>query len=198
MDQYDLFDTFKPLGETISPSPVQDAIKEEKLTIRKLTGTDIDRKVSPHKIKEEEIHDISFYLKVLREAPGLWDMRTWKEYKNSDHLSKFLDYIYTTGLADLNSCRSVYALGMLKEMSANREDIIKAMMENNSYSYKKRIALCWRDKYLCPWYKVFKNYSDCPCHKCNEKKDPKRDEVFLNAKLKWEKEHNETLNFLIP
>ena len=52
-------------------------------------------------------------------------------------------------------------------------------MENNNITYKKRIVQCWNNSDACPFWKKYKNETDCNCKRRCDQGEIIGDEHYL-------------------
>lgn len=177
MTQYDLF------GEPIS--------EQKPIEVKPVVTPTIVEKQKPlppvHKIdsKTKREEEIEACLKYIRKAYYLWDMRAWV-YRNYDAAIRFLQKYGDAKIPHvpqgLNEGQGSFMIGKLIDYHVPLEVIAEAMMDNNNITFKKRIVQCWNNSDACPFWRKYKNFSDCNCERRCEKGEIIGDEQ-LNTML---------------
>jgi hypothetical protein len=183
MTQYDLFGD--PVPEAKPTPPV---IPKPEPVIVKTAPIEKPKPLPPStrpiaKGKKEE--EIEACLNYIKKAHHLWDCRCWT-YRNYDAAIRFLQKYGDTKIPHvpqgLNEGHGSFMIGKLIDYHVPLEVIAEAMMENNNITFKKRIVQCWNNSDACPFWRKYKNFSDCNCERRCEKGEIIGDEQ-LNTML---------------
>jgi hypothetical protein len=183
MTQYDLFGD--PVPEAKPTPPV---IPKPEPVIVKTAPIEKPKPLPPStrpiaKGKKEE--EIEAALTYIKKAYHLWDMRCWT-YRNYDAAIRFLQKYGDAKIPHvpqgLNEGHGSFMIGKLIDYHVPLEVIAEAMMENNNITFKKRIVQCWNNNDACPFWRKYKNFSDCNCERRCEKGEIIGDEQ-LNTML---------------
>lgn len=166
MTQYDLFGD--PVPE-VKPTP--SVIPKPEPVIVKTTPVEKPKPLpSPPKptIKGKKEEEIEAALTYIKKAYHLWDMRCWV-YRNYDAAIRFLQKYSDAKIPHvpqgLNEGQGSFMIGKLIDYHVPLEVIAEAMMENNNITFKKRIVQCWNNSDACPFWRKYKNFSDCNCER---------------------------------
>jgi hypothetical protein len=162
-EQLDLFGNPEPLAAPVKVEPIKIVLEKPipapRQEIKKNVGFDTDEA-----------------LKYIRENDyTFWDMRVWKcrtyeivmrflkDFEENLRINK--DYLPT----NLNSGQGLYFIGKLISNKVPLDTIATNLMLNKHTTFLKRIVECFHKPDACPYWKHYKNFSDCNCERrCNK------------------------------
>lgn len=162
-------------GETTIISGCQSTTHDESLEQRRKEfehemRQERERKIIPIvklEIKPEiEERAIELFLEDIRISGSLWDMRCWDIDHDIDEVrawvqnpERLVSNNYVTILID-----DLLKRGVVVEI------IVKAVMDNDRVTWKKRVCKCFHDSNACPRYRDAESpkYFMANCHSCRD------------------------------
>jgi hypothetical protein len=121
------------------------------------------------------------FLDYLATSLSLWDMRAWDKFKDPDEVGEWIDQEVPD---HKNDGHAGYCIQKLKELSVDKEWIMRAIMSNNNQSWKQRLSPCMKgssaevfdDKNLpnvqCEKVRKQGHYGGGICNECQGKPAP--------------------------
>lgn len=120
-------------------------------------------KKTPRQLEDEQFTK-EYCINYIRKDSHIWDMRHWRK----DHDRKEVMEVVLDPGEDryINDGHALYCIEKLIAMKVSKDEIVDAIMANQSKSFANRVVPCWLEE--CPkWKANGKSFKDNICDACN-------------------------------